>query len=104
MTSWCLVKALYRKEAFKTVAPSVPLPPEQILMHWGTWLCAASYYTEHLETDRNVVNKLIPNWEFVCTFYVHILGIYFESFSCINTYIFKGLLGHKNSIPCDYKS
>jgi hypothetical protein len=54
------VKAPYRKEAFKAVAPSVPLPPEPILTRWGTWLCAASYYTEHLETVTNVVNTFDP--------------------------------------------
>jgi hypothetical protein len=49
-----------RKEVFKSVAPSVPLPPEPNLTRWGTWLCAASYYTEHLETVRNVVNTFDP--------------------------------------------
>jgi hypothetical protein len=39
------VKAPYRKEAFKTVALNVPLTPEPVLMRWGTWLCAVSYYT-----------------------------------------------------------
>jgi hypothetical protein len=34
-------------------------------------------------------------------FYMHILLVraYFGSFSCINAYIFKGLLGHKNPVP-----
>ncbi|PNF19297.1 hypothetical protein B7P43_G07511 [Cryptotermes secundus] len=54
------VKAPYRKEAFKAVAPSVSLPPEPILTRWSTWLCEVSYYTEHLETVRNVVNTFDP--------------------------------------------
>jgi hypothetical protein len=44
--------ASYRKEAFKAVAPNVPLPPEPILTCWGTWLCAVSY-AEHLETGMS---------------------------------------------------
>jgi hypothetical protein len=50
------VKAPYRKEAFKAVAPNVPLQPEQILTRWGTWLCTVSYYTV---TD--LINTLLGN-------------------------------------------
>jgi hypothetical protein len=32
-------------------------------------------------------------------FHVYILIAYFGSFSCINAYKFKGLLGHKNPVP-----
>jgi hypothetical protein len=32
---------------------------------------------------------------------MHILHVYFGRFSCINAYIFKGLLGHKNPTPND---
>jgi hypothetical protein len=32
---------------------------------------------------------------------MHNLLAYFESFSCINAYIFKELLGHKNPAPSD---
>jgi hypothetical protein len=52
--------APYRKEAFEAVAPDVPLPPEPILMRWGTGLCAESCCTEHLETVRNFLNTFDP--------------------------------------------
>jgi hypothetical protein len=55
------VKAPYRKEAFKAVALSIPLLPESILTHCGTWLCAVSCYTEHLETVRNAMNTINSN-------------------------------------------
>jgi hypothetical protein len=50
-------KTPYTKEAFKAIAPNVPLLPEPILTCWVMWLCAVSYYTKHLETVKNVLNS-----------------------------------------------
>jgi hypothetical protein len=36
-------------------------------------------------------------YKFLCAYF----SAYFGSFSCINAYIFKGLLGHKNTVPSD---
>jgi hypothetical protein len=32
---------------------------------------------------------------------MNFLCAYFGSFSCINAYVFKGLLGHKDPVPSD---
>jgi hypothetical protein len=36
----------------------VPLPPEPVLTHWGTWLNAAFYYNKHLVGFKKVVEML----------------------------------------------
>lgn len=40
------LKAPYRLQIFKTIAPNIPLP-EPIVTRRGTWLNAAMYYFEH---------------------------------------------------------
>ena len=46
------VKAPSRVRAFKQENPHIPLPPEPILTRWGTWISAAMYYADHLQTVK----------------------------------------------------
>jgi Protein of unknown function (DUF 659) len=52
------LKAPYRLQIFKTIAPNIPLPPQPILTRWGTWLNAAMYYSEHYVLIKQVVMEL----------------------------------------------
>jgi len=36
----------------------IPLPPEPIITHWGTWLNAVNYYYEHFLHIKNVILQL----------------------------------------------
>lgn len=54
------VKKVFRKspkrvKAFKTKFPKVPLPPMPVKTRWGTWLEAAFYYCEHLDSVVEVM-------------------------------------------------
>jgi len=55
------LKAPYRVEIFKTIAPGIPLPPEPVLTRWGTWINAANYYCEHLSDIKKVILELDKN-------------------------------------------
>jgi hypothetical protein len=33
----------------------IPLPPEPIVTRWGTWLDAACYYVENLDSFKKIV-------------------------------------------------
>lgn len=48
------LKAPYRTQVFKNEAPGVNLPPEPIITRWGTWLDATDYYSENIQSIRNV--------------------------------------------------
>jgi hypothetical protein len=51
-------KAPTRVEIFKIEAPGICLPPDPIITRWGSWINAAIYYCEHLNTVRRVIEKL----------------------------------------------
>lgn len=55
------LKAPYRVEIFKTIAPGIPLPPEPVLTRWGTWINEANYYCEHLSDIKKVILELDKN-------------------------------------------
>lgn len=55
------VKSPSRIQLFKSIAPNTPLPPAPVLTRWGTWLDAALYYAQHLQTVKEVVNSLDPS-------------------------------------------
>ncbi|KAL4119186.1 hypothetical protein QTP88_012031 [Uroleucon formosanum] len=55
------LKAPYRVQIFKTIAPGIPLPPEPVLTRWGTWINAANYYCEHLSNIKKVILELEKN-------------------------------------------
>ncbi|KAF0706537.1 CGG triplet repeat-binding protein 1, partial [Aphis craccivora] len=52
------LKAPYRLQIFKTIAPNIPLPPQPILTRWGTWLNAVMYYSEHYVLIKQVIMEL----------------------------------------------
>ncbi|XP_025408739.1 uncharacterized protein LOC112682378 [Sipha flava] len=53
------LKAPYRINLFKNLAPGIPLPPELIIApRWGTWLNAVNYYCEHFLHIKNVILQL----------------------------------------------
>ena len=45
---------------WKVVCPEVPLPPEPVLIRWGTWIDAALFYAKNFEKVKNVVSQLLP--------------------------------------------
>lgn len=55
------VKKVFRKsplriEGFLFITKNeIPLPPDPILIRWGTWINASLYYCEHLENIRSVI-------------------------------------------------
>lgn len=51
-------KAPTRVEIFKIEAPGICLPPDPIVTRWGSWINAAIYYCENLNTVRRVIEKL----------------------------------------------
>ncbi|KAL4120565.1 hypothetical protein QTP88_013235 [Uroleucon formosanum] len=55
------LKAPYRINLFKNLAPGIPLPPEPIITRWGTWLNAVYYYCEHFLHIKNVILQLDPD-------------------------------------------
>ncbi|KAG7160353.1 CGG triplet repeat-binding protein 1-like 3, partial [Homarus americanus] len=44
------LKASSRKERFRQIAGTVPLPPSPVVTRWGTWIEAALYYADNFET------------------------------------------------------
>lgn len=48
------LKAPYCTQVFKNEAPGVNLPPEPIITRWGTWLDETDYYSENIQSIRNV--------------------------------------------------
>lgn len=59
-TKKIFLKAPSRIDLFKNEAPGTPLPPSPILTRWGTWISASIYYCKHIQSIRNVLNKLNP--------------------------------------------
>jgi hypothetical protein len=52
------IKSPLRVPKFKEEAPILPLPPQPILTHWGTWLDAAYYYcTNYSEIFSKIDRK-----------------------------------------------
>lgn len=52
------LKAPYRIQIFRNIAPDIPLPPAPILTGWGTWINEAIYYCEHFSLIKRVVMDL----------------------------------------------
>jgi hypothetical protein len=44
-------------QKFKEEAPTIPLPPQPILTHWGSWLDAANYYCTNYSEIEKIFNK-----------------------------------------------
>jgi hypothetical protein len=51
-------KSPIRREIFEEHAPGLSFPPQPVLTRWGTWLQAASYYSENLTVIKFVISKL----------------------------------------------
>ena len=49
------LKAPSRVQAFKEKFPEIPLPPAPVVTRWGTWVNAALYYSNYLESFRDVI-------------------------------------------------
>jgi hypothetical protein len=52
------LKAPYRLQMFKTIAPNIPLPPQPILTRGGIWPNATMYYSEYYVLIKQVVMEL----------------------------------------------
>lgn len=52
------LKAPSRIEIFKNNYPNIPLPPEPIIIRWGTWLQAVNYYSKFYDEIKNIVSML----------------------------------------------
>lgn len=58
-TKKVFLKAPLRVEIYQEKLPNVPLPPQPILIRWGTWLEAALFYSEHfLKIKQVCFNRL----------------------------------------------
>ena len=55
------LKSAARVTVFREKAPDIPLPPQPILTRWGTWVDAALYYAQFLESFAGVVNAVDAN-------------------------------------------
>jgi hypothetical protein len=60
-----LVKKVFLKSPSRVLVwketCNLSLPPEPILTRWGTWLEAAIFYAQHLESIKSVLSKLDSN-------------------------------------------
>jgi hypothetical protein len=50
------VKSPLRIATFREMLPNTPLPPEPVITRWGTWIAAVSYYAEHFDDVKRVVD------------------------------------------------
>jgi hypothetical protein len=55
------LKAPNRVEVFREIAPDLALPPKPVITRWGTWISAALYYVENIETIENIIQTLDSN-------------------------------------------
>jgi hypothetical protein len=55
------VKALLKVQKFKHDTPSLSLPPQPVLSHWGRWLDATMYYCENCSTTDDSVSDVDSN-------------------------------------------
>lgn len=53
-------KAPSRILTWKNTNPALPLPPDPILTRWGTWVSAALFYAENLESVKTVIVSFDP--------------------------------------------
>ena len=51
------LKASSRVQTFKDKLPEVPLPPAPVVTRWGTWINAALYYAQYLESFCEVIQN-----------------------------------------------
>jgi hypothetical protein len=52
------IKSPLQVQKFKEEAPTLPLPPQPIVKHWGTWLDSANYYCTNYSEIEKIFNKL----------------------------------------------
>ena len=57
-TKKIFIKAPLRRQVFRSLAPDVPLPPEPIMICWGTWINATVYYCNNFQAVKSVVAAL----------------------------------------------
>lgn len=50
-----------RVQKFKEETPSLPLPSQPVLLHWGMWHDAVMYYCENQSTTKQTVSELDTN-------------------------------------------
>jgi hypothetical protein len=50
-----------RIQYFKSIAPSLSIPPEPILTRWSTWIKVVSYYCEQFEQIKLIINYFDDN-------------------------------------------
>ena len=56
-TKKVFVEVPLRIQAYKKKLPNVHLPPEPILIRWGSWIKAALYYTTYFSSVKKVVES-----------------------------------------------
>jgi hypothetical protein len=60
-----LLKSLHRVEIYKNIMGS-ELPPEPVIIRWGTWLEAALFYTGHFNKFKIFSNALDEDYQTDC--------------------------------------
>lgn len=46
---------------FHIDAPNISLPPEPILIRWGSWISTAMYYSENFQTVKHIIERFDEN-------------------------------------------
>jgi hypothetical protein len=78
------VKAPLRVQKFKQLAPSLLLPPQQVLTRWCTWLYAVEYYCQNYAVIEEIVNTFDSSDAFSITI---VEELFFSSLSGSLAYI-----------------
>jgi len=50
------MKAPFRVEIFKKIAPGIPFPQKPVITRWGTWLSAVLYSYEYLKSLETILS------------------------------------------------
>ncbi|KAL3068683.1 hypothetical protein niasHT_032099 [Heterodera trifolii] len=56
-TKQVFLKAPQRLSVYREMCPGLPIPPRPVLTRWTTWITAVSFYWEHFEELKAVVDQ-----------------------------------------------
>ena len=55
-----LIKASLWVQKIKYIAPTLALPPQPVMIHWGTWMDAAIYYSTNYDSLQWTNTSFLP--------------------------------------------
>jgi hypothetical protein len=53
-----IIKSYTRRQLFKDMFPTVPIPPEPVKTRWGHWISAVEYYTKYFEEFTAFISSI----------------------------------------------